>query len=86
MTPEQSQQLGRGLMVFSVVQLLLFTIGAMRRSYAALALPVFFGLAVFSGLAFWVGWTIYSVQVEPERDEPPATTVPPSPPGSPRQG
>jgi hypothetical protein len=68
MTPEQSRQLGRGLMAVSVVQLLVFILGAMRKSYAALALPVFFGLAVVSGLAFWVGWTMAAAQWE-EDDE-----------------
>jgi hypothetical protein len=55
-------------MAVSVVQLLVFILGAMRKSYAALALPVFFGLAVVSGLAFWVGWTMAAAQWE-EDDE-----------------
>jgi hypothetical protein len=68
---------------------LLFVLGVLRGSYLALALPVAILTLFALGLVFWVGWTIYSVQVEPERDEPPATTVPPSPPsppGVPRQG
>jgi hypothetical protein len=66
---------------------LLFLIGVLRGSYLALAIPValltFFAL----GLAFWVGWTIYTVQVEAEGDEPPSSgTVPPSPPSSSASG
>jgi hypothetical protein len=38
--------------------LLLFLIGAMRRSYAVLAIPVFVGVAAAAGLAFWVGYTM----------------------------
>jgi hypothetical protein len=68
MTPEQSRQLGRALMAVSVVQLLVFILGAMRKSYAALALPVFFGLAVVSGLAFWVGWTMAAAQWEEDEE------------------
>lgn len=58
MTKEQSRQLGQALMGFAVVQLLLFLLGAAKKSYAALALPVFFGVALASMLMLWVGWTM----------------------------
>lgn len=58
MTPERSRQLGQALMAFSVVQLLVFLIGAARRSYATLAIPVLLGVAAVSALAFWVGYTM----------------------------
>ena len=45
-------------MALSVLQLLFFVVGAMRRSYLVLALPVAAGLAVVSGLAYWVGYTL----------------------------
>lgn len=49
-----------------VVAGVLFLVGLLRGSYLALAVPVailtFFGL----GLAFWVGWTIATVRIEPE--------------------
>jgi hypothetical protein len=62
---------------------LLFLIGVLRGSYLALAIPVTLLTLFALGLAFWVGWTIYTVRVEPERDEPDASgTVPPSPPSS----
>lgn len=50
--------IGRALMALSVVQVLLFFVAATRRSYAAVALPVGAGLAIVSGLAFWVGYTM----------------------------
>lgn len=58
MSPERSRQLGQALMALSVVQLLLFVVGALRRSYLVLALPVALGLAAVSGLAYWVGYTL----------------------------
>jgi len=65
---------------------LLFFIGVLRGSYLALAIPVAILTLFALGLTFWVGWTIYTVQVDPEETvepaaEPPAT-VPPSPPSS----
>jgi hypothetical protein len=57
-TPERSKQLGKALMALSVIQTLLFLVAVLRRSYAALAVPVFLGVAVVSGLGFWVGWTM----------------------------
>jgi hypothetical protein len=57
-TLDRSRQIGQALMVLSGLQVLLFLIGASRRSYAALAIPVFAGLAVVSALAFWVGYTM----------------------------
>lgn len=53
-------------MALSVVQVLLFLVAAMRRSYAALAIPVFLGVAVVSGLGFWVGWTMSAAEWDSE--------------------
>jgi hypothetical protein len=69
MTPERSRQLGQALMAVSVVQLLVFLLAAMRKSYAALAVPVFFGVALVSGLAFWVGWTMAVAQWDEDEGE-----------------
>jgi hypothetical protein len=57
-TPDRSRQLGKALMALSVVQVLLFLVAVTRRSYLALAVPVFLGVAIISGLGFWVGWTM----------------------------
>lgn len=62
MDPERTRQVGQGLMAVSVLQVLLFLLGATRRSYAALAIPVFIGVAAMSGIAFWVGWTMSAVK------------------------
>ncbi len=69
-----------GLICIAVVVLgALFLVGLLQKSYWALALPVaavtLFGL----GLAFWVGWTIATVQVEPEADFEPAAGEPAAP-------
>jgi hypothetical protein len=69
-TQERSRQFGQLLMAMAVAQLLLFIIGAMRRSYAALALPVFGGLAAVSGLAFWVGYTMATTNWDDPADYP----------------
>lgn len=45
-------------MALSVLQLLWFFVALSRRSYAALAVPVLLGVAIVSGLGFWVGWTM----------------------------
>ncbi|MEZ4553422.1 MAG: hypothetical protein AB7L91_05555 [Dehalococcoidia bacterium] len=66
MTPERSRQLGTALMALSVVQMLLFAVAAMRRSYAALAIPVFFGVGIVSALGFWVGWTMSAAEWDAE--------------------
>ena len=45
-----------------VIQALLFLVGAGKRSYAALALPVGLLVGVGSVLGFWVGWTLVSME------------------------
>jgi len=48
---------------------ILFAIGVFFKSYAALAVPVvIFTLGVL-GLGFWIGWTIFSIKVEPPEPE-----------------
>jgi hypothetical protein len=44
----------------------LFLAGLLGKSYWALALPVAALVFFVLGLAFWVGWTIATVRVEPE--------------------
>ena len=65
-----------GLICVAVVVLgALFLGGVLRESYWALALPVAVLVCFVLGLAFWVGWTIATVRVEPE---PPADTTDPA--------
>jgi arginine exporter protein ArgO len=48
---------------------LLFMIGVFSQSYLALAIPVTVITLTLLGLAFWVGWTIYTIKVEPPKPE-----------------
>ncbi|MBW2316101.1 MAG: hypothetical protein JRH10_18175 [Deltaproteobacteria bacterium] len=45
---------------------LLFLGGLLRESYWAIAIPVATLTLFILGLSFWVGWTIMTIQVEPE--------------------
>ena len=80
MTPAQSQQLGLLTMVASALQLLLFAVAMSRRSYLAIAIPVFAALAAGSALAFWVGYTMATADWDDdELEDDPATAEPPAP-------
>ena len=50
---------------------LIFLGGLLSGSWWAVALPVGILLAFVLGLTFWVGWTIATIQVEPEPEAPP---------------
>ena len=58
----------QGGIICGVVGLLalLFLVGLARESYWALAIPVAVLTLFVLGLAFWVGWTILTIRVEPE--------------------
>jgi hypothetical protein len=45
-----------------------FLLGLINGAYWAVAIPVGVLLAFVLGLAFWVGWTIATVEVEAEPD------------------
>lgn len=86
---DSSRNQGGLICLAAAAAALLFLIGVLRGSYLALAIPVAIATLFALGLTFWVGWTIYSVQVEPESADPsgppgpaPPTTVPPSPPAA----
>ena len=59
---DRTRLTGTLLMAFTALQLLLFVVGALRRSYAALALPVAGLVAILSLLGFWVGWTLATME------------------------
>lgn len=67
---DDSRAQGGLICAAAVVLGALFAAGLLRGSYLALAIPVavitFFAL----GLAFWVGWTIATIRVEPEPERP----------------
>jgi hypothetical protein len=60
----RSQQLGMIMMAVAAVQMLIVVIGAMRRSYLVIALPVVTAVGVVSALTFWVGWTMANTEPE----------------------
>jgi hypothetical protein len=59
---ERPQNLGVLLMAVSAVQMIVFTIGVMRRSYLALALPVLAAMGALSAVLFWVGYTMAGME------------------------
>ncbi len=63
----RSQTIGAVLMAVSGLQMLIFTLGVMRRSYLAVALPVLAATAAVSGLLFWIGYTM--INMEPDLTE-----------------
>jgi hypothetical protein len=65
---DRTQLTGVLIMVGTAVELVLFIIGVMRRSYLAIALPVMGAMAALSALAVWIGWTMFTT--EPELPEP----------------
>ncbi len=52
----------------TVVAAILFLIGVFMKSYWALAIPVAIGFLWLLGLAFWIGWTLLTIRVEPPRE------------------
>jgi hypothetical protein len=79
MTPNTQSQ---GLLICgaAVLSALIFVIGVLAKSYWAVAIPVAILTLFVLGLTFWVGWTILTVQVEPEAEvaPPAAQTAPPT--------
>ena len=47
----------------------LFIIGVFSGSYFALAVPVTIITLVILGLIFWIGYTIWSIKIEPPSDD-----------------
>lgn len=52
----------------TVVAALFFLLGLIMKSYWALAVPVAIGFLWLLGLAFWIGWTLLTIRVEPPKD------------------
>ncbi len=61
---ERSQTIGAILMAVSALQMLVFTVGVLRRSYLAIALPVLAAMGAISGLLFWIGYTMANMAPE----------------------
>jgi hypothetical protein len=77
---ESSRNQGLLICVGTTALGLLFLVGILEESYWALAIPVAVLVSFVLGLAFWVGWTIATIEVEPD----PTSSEPPSLP--PAQG
>jgi hypothetical protein len=58
----RSKQLGTILMIVAAAQGLFMLVGAMRRSYLVIALPVLGAVGAVSALMFWVGWTMANTE------------------------
>ncbi len=63
---DASRTQGWTICVGAVVLALLFFIGILKGSYVALAIPVAILTFFVLGLAGWVGYTIATIQVEPD--------------------
>jgi hypothetical protein len=61
--------MGALLMAAAALQMLIFLVGAARRSYMAVALPVMAGISLVSALAFWVGWTMMTAELDELEEE-----------------
>ena len=61
-TAERQRRLGTILMAIAGVQLLIFFVGVLRRSYLAIALPVVAAVTAGSALLFWVGYAMLSMK------------------------
>ena len=73
---DSSRTQGGLICVGVVILAALFLLGLLQQSYWALAVPVAVLVSFVLGLVFWVGYTIATIQVEPEHEPPVA--VPPT--------
>ncbi len=65
---DSSRAQGLAICVAAAVLGVIFLSGLWNGSWWAVAIPVGILLAFVLGLTFWVGWTIATIQVEPESD------------------
>ncbi len=73
---EKSQQTGLLIMIGSAFMLVIFLWAMLRKSYAAVALPVASAMAVVTALAFWIGWTLFTGEEEEDGEEGEGEPVP----------
>lgn len=78
---DSSRTQGALICAGSALLALVFAIGLLRGAWWSVAIPVGLGLAFVLGLAFWVGWTIATIQVEPEADPDAPARAPAEPRG-----
>jgi energy-coupling factor transporter transmembrane protein EcfT len=70
---DSSRAQGVAICVTAAVLGLIFLSGLLGGSWWAVAIPVGILLAFVLGLTFWVGFTIATIQVDPESDHAPAS-------------
>jgi len=88
---DSSRTQGALICVSALVVGVVFLGGLLRGAWWSVAIPIGLLMAFVLGLTFWVGWTIATIQVEPEpapsdepdapSDEPDATSEPGDEPG-----
>jgi hypothetical protein len=66
---DRNQMYGGIICLGAVLAGILFVIGVFSGSYLALAIPVTVITMGVLGLIAWVGWTIFSIKVEPPADD-----------------
>ena len=70
--PDSSRTQGTAICAVVLGLALWFLVGLVQQSYWAIAIPVAIVVLFALGLSFWIGYTIATVQVEPETgDDPP---------------
>ena len=74
----RAQKTGVLLMAIGAIEMVLFLYGAMRRSYLALALPVTAAMTALTAVTFWVGYTMMTLEEEPDEDVVEAAAQPPN--------
>ena len=79
MTQARSRALGRTIMAWSAIQLVLFALGLRRRGMrpksCVVALPVGLAVAALSALGFWVGYTLATTNWDDPADYPPPADI-----------
>jgi fatty acid desaturase len=80
---DSSRKQGRAICAAAIALGVIFGLGLLTGAWWAVAIPVAVLLAFVLGLTFWVGYTLATVQVEPEADasavRPPAAQAAPAP-------
>ncbi|MGD0765960.1 MAG: hypothetical protein ABR978_06600 [Dehalococcoidia bacterium] len=61
---DKSQMFGLLIIAGTMVEMLVFLFGVVRRSYMALAIPMLAALTAVNLLAVWVGWTMLTTEPE----------------------
>lgn len=69
MGAERSRTAGMIICAVSAFAGLFFTIGILRRSYFALAMPVLAGTLGVLYIAFWIGRALLTTPIEPPSDD-----------------